>query len=570
MRNKIFLMMLAALAVQGAGAKVRTTKQLIGEAARVITASQATMKAPSTNNNPGSLKVLKRDSQISIVGYEGGRCVVLANDDNFKPVLGYFDSSADGATAPAFEWWLGAVNESLTQMQENLVQPYDADFKSGLKSEVAPLLTTEWGQSAPYNNLCPTYGVYNAHYVTGCVATAMAQVLNYYEYPVKGNGSASWTFYPNGKDQAGVDTRVTFNTTYDWANMLDSYSKGYNSVQGNAVAVLMRDCGAAAQMNYAPSGSGSNNANAVAGMRSNLGFDETTLTVWRDYTPKDLWAKWIYKEISEGRPVMFGGSTKSGYGHEFVFDGYDQDGLVHVNWGWDGSDQGYFDMFLLNSSQGSYTEGQNALFTRVPGTTNEKFHSMWVTPTGFSFNVSGTSLTMSNGSLFNIENKTFVGTMGLVCKNLSTGKVFVPSAYKLPQIVQFAGYKDQAFEFNLKSLPDGKYQVWMGTHHESTSDDDYLVEDGYYPIYGKENVNTNFIVTKVNGTLTITPGNSDWTVTAISNVTVAGKTQPSGTSVYDIQGNEIVNTKSTFDINSLPANNTYIVKENGVTKKIVK
>lgn len=555
MKNQIFTLMLCALAAQGADAKVRTTRQMVGEAARVLATKGNTMKAKAT----GELKVLKRESQLSIVGYEGGRCVVIANDDTFQPVLAYYDAPKYGEQNPALEWWMETMNQSLADKLSNGELPDEFVLKDGYKTEVAPLLTTTWGQSSPFNDLCPFYttnGNKN-RYITGCVATAMAQVLKYHQYPEKGSGEkCEWTYMPDGVTERTGSVR--FITKYDWANMIDKYTDNATSTQKTAVAKLMRDCGAASAMQYAPDGSGTTYTAALKGMRKYLTFDYASKCYFREFTPKSIWMDMVYYDLSEGRPVMYSGSTKKREGHAFVFDGYDKDGLVHVEWGWEGIGDGYFDMSLLNSEQGSYTEGQTLLLTRKPGTTDfNKYESHWGLGQSLKITLSGTTIKVGKVSFYNLDVDNFTGQIQLLCFNLQTNKGYVlTNIGEVSSMPLLNGGSIELGDMDLKNLGDGVYQIFFGSH--STSDD--TPEDGWMPMYGGDGIVSNYILTVKNGEFSLKKGNDDFSVsTGINKLTTSSATAKK-MRVYSIDGRVMGN-----DINAM-GKGLYIVDGKKVMK----
>lgn len=557
MRNQIFTLLLCAIAVQGADAKVRTTSQMIGEAARVLATKGNSMKAKSA----GELKVLKREAQISIVGYENGRNVVIANDDTFKPVLAYYTANPNGKQNPALEWWMQTMNESLAEMLENGEQPDDIVLKDGYKTEVAPLLSTAWGQETPFNDQCPTYtkGGREYNYVTGCVATAMAQVLKYYQYPAKGKGSCKWVY--SGDESTGTSIRVAFNTTYDWANMLNKYTGSYNEAQANAVARLMRDCGAASQMQYASDGSGSNYATALRGMRKNLRFDYASKMYHRSFNPKSVWMGMIYEELNEGRPILYAGATKDGAGHAFVFDGYDKDGLVHVEWGWDGSGDGYFDVDMLNSDQGAFSESQNMVLVRKPETTDyNEYQSMWGLGSSLDFSLNGSVLNIGKITFYNLDVDNFTGQVQLLCINTqdNTGGL-LSNIGELSDVETYRGGSVSLGKVDLSqtTLKDGQYQLFFASH--STSDD--TPEQGWMPMLGGDGIVSNYILTIKNGKYTLQEGNDDFSLpTGINKVTTTATNAYKDSRVYSIDGQVMGN-----DINAM-GKGLYIV--NG--KKVMK
>ena len=451
------------------------------------------------------------------------------------------------------------MNQSLADKLSNGELPDEFVLKDGYKTEVAPLLTTTWGQSSPFNNLCPTYttnGNKN-RYITGCVATAMAQVLKYHQYPEKGSGEiCEYTYMPDGVTER--TQKVRFNTTYDWANMIDKYTDKATSTQKTAVAKLMRDCGAASQMQYAPDGSGATYSNALKGMRKYLTFDYASKCYFREFTPKSIWMDMVYYDLSEGRPVMYSGSTKNREGHAFVFDGYDKDGLVHVEWGWEGIGDGYFDMSLLNSEQGSYTEGQSLLLTRKPGTTDfNKYESHWGLGQSLKITLSGTTIKVGKVSFYNLDVDNFTGQIQLLCYNLQGKKSYLlTNIEEVSSMPLLNGGSIALGDMDLKGLEDGVYQIFFGSH--STSDD--APEDGWMPMYGGDGIVSNYILTVKNGEFSLKKGNDDFSVsTGINKLTTSSATAKK-MRVYSIDGRVMGN-----DVNAM-GKGLYIVDGKKVMK----
>lgn len=219
---------------------------------------------------------------------------------------------------------------------------------------VAPLLgNIQWNQGDPYNRMCPEYdGVNKA--VTGCVATAMAQVMGYWKYPsqlqadIPGYTTGTYNINVPGisKDTDG---------TYDWDNILPQYKSGnFNDDQANAVAKLMHHCGVAVQMNYGPSSGAFVNPERLS---KYFGYDKDFMVkVRRESYSMQEWNTLIDNELIAKRPVLYSGQSSSS-GHQFVCDGSDGKGLYHINWGWGGYQDGYFDITILNPAKGGIGSG---------------------------------------------------------------------------------------------------------------------------------------------------------------------------------------------------------------------
>lgn len=189
-----------------------------------------------------------------------------------------------------------------------------------VRSSITPLLTTQWNQRSPYNDQCPTIG--SKHAVTGCVATALAQVMNYHQYPIAATAAVN-----------GLPS-----TTFDWNQMRDSYSAGDD---GTEVAKLMHYCGVAVQMSYGADASSAVSAKSVSALVDYFDYDAGAKFVNRSGFGYSDWVTLLYNELSNHRPVLMGGQSTGG-GHAFVCDGYDEDDFFHINWGWGGLSNGYF------------------------------------------------------------------------------------------------------------------------------------------------------------------------------------------------------------------------------------
>lgn len=314
----------------------------------------------STHSGRGSSKApakittvdeLYSSPSVSIMG-NGNKFVVVSADDNTPAILGYSDRGYTGENTN-FRWWLNAM-EQVVSTQANGAEEVTPDKPSGdYPASVEPMVTTRWGQGTPYNLLCPTttgqFGVVS-YCLTGCVATAMAQILAYHKAPIHGHGTRT-IYYPTGNVYGTPVTADFGGTTYQYDQMLDSYSGSYTPEAAQAVAQLMQACGVASNMMYGVNGSGAYTTDAAAGLREYFGMSNARALVREKFT-KQVWMDLVYSEIAKRQPILYGGSDASMGGHAFVLDGYNEDGLVHVNWGWEGDEDGYYNIALLNP--GSY------------------------------------------------------------------------------------------------------------------------------------------------------------------------------------------------------------------------
>lgn len=285
-----------------------------------------------------------------------GGFVIVSGDESLPKVLAYSDENTFDIDniPPAVKYWLETYVVSLRESQNESAE-VSKNVKASYKSEgVAPILgKTIWGQSKPFNNLCPKY--YGEPTLTGCVATAMAQVMKFHSYPGQARGYASYRTSSNNISVSHDFSKDTF----DWNNMLDSYKSTYSEVQGNAVAVLMASCGASVEMDYGTSaqgGSGAYQADLIKGYIDNFGYDKDAALVVRSYCSTDDWHRLLINELNEGRPVNYAGSSVKDGGHSFVLDGYKIGNNTypdyHVNWGWNGLCDGYYQITNLHPHDG--------------------------------------------------------------------------------------------------------------------------------------------------------------------------------------------------------------------------
>lgn len=226
--------------------------------------------------------------------------------------------------------------ENLPEQLADMLIALDTETVNSYPVKVAavtPFIKTQWHQLAPFNGKCPTYqGIRSA---AGCTGVAVAQVLNYYKPQKNGNFTIEYK-----DDISGSEITVNYaKSNYEWSNILDDYTGDYTQAQADAVAKLVFEAGAAGLSEYSPY-STSGKPSYVAMDRY---YDFNAEFLYREGFPTSVWMERIYKELKEKRPVLYGGSSISG-SHEFVIDGNDEDGFVHINWGWGGEADGYYDL----------------------------------------------------------------------------------------------------------------------------------------------------------------------------------------------------------------------------------
>lgn len=305
------------------------------------------------------------DNEPAVYVFNGqeGFVLVSANDDT-RAVLGYSDNGRFDATdiPENMQFWLQMYADELARYNANK-QPGKPALKRAAVQTNYPTITpilgnVEWGQGEPYNNLCPT--VNGERCVTGCVATAISQIMYVHKHPTKGTGSHSYT-----SETHQLTSSANFSaTTYDWNNMLPYYYNNYNSTQANAVATLMYHVGIVAEMDYDPEGSGANSGYTLSQMATYFGYDAGIRTLPKDYMQEEEVMTAIISDLEQGHPIFVSGRTKNGEGHAFVCDGMQSDGYLHINWGWYGLSNGYFALSALDPErQGTGGSASDMAFT---------------------------------------------------------------------------------------------------------------------------------------------------------------------------------------------------------------
>ncbi len=332
------------------------------------------------SNKKSSLRSAKSSTDsvscFYVYNFDGAEGFVIVGADNVvRPILGYstrgsfdFNKLPDNCKS-----WLegyneeifNAINSGLTPDEEALQEWTEAESTSDVSLRLAttsvnPLIETQWNQTSPYNDLCPYYNG-AARAATGCVATAMAQLMNYYNYPAKGNGSS--VAYTTETESISIPSKEY--ETYDWSNMTNQYLSTSTVFEKNAVANLMYDCGISVNMDYAYS-SGALFMDAAQALVTVFNYDRSIATYERVYFSNDSWESMLKEELNASRPILFS-ADKIVSGHAFICDGYNANGFFHFNWGWGGSSDGYYasNALLLPGTDG-YNSNQRVLVNIKP------------------------------------------------------------------------------------------------------------------------------------------------------------------------------------------------------------
>lgn len=413
--------------------EVLDPQQALARAMNTQTARR--LKSPSKVADVRLMETYSRSSQPTVYVFSAGSnagFMIVSADDEVAPLLGYSDADTVDATETpaAVSYLLDSYAEQIDMLRQLRAAGMHAEYKAkSYYSDIEPLCKTAWGQTEPYNRLCPDGAV------TGCVATAYAQILKTFERP----------------------------EGYAWSNMLNEYVAGqYTDAQADAVANLMRDCGEICNMTY-----GASSYTAVTAPLDNydsMGLSSQISFVERDYYTQDEWEKLMYDALKVG-PIMYAGQNAEG-GHEFVCDGY-RNGFFHINWGWNGTYNGYFLLTALDGTSqtgavtsAGYNTDQNAVIYMHPAANERAAASRLYNMTCDNFTIKQSSVSV--GKLITVTsvvyNKTtvpFTGTLDMRVSDLTGRQVCYLNGPSINNSKFGAGY---AYSIRIPAdLKDGAY-----------------------------------------------------------------------------------------------------------------
>lgn len=357
--------------------------------------------------------------------------ILVSADDIARPILGYsLESEFSLELIPDhLNAWLSDYEKNILWGIQNHIQATEdiqlawdqlrnnVNIIGKRAGSVSPILKAKWNQTPYYNDMCPLDG--NKRSVVGCVATAMAQVIHYWQYPVKGSG-----FYSYSHNTLGTISANFGNTTYNYANMPSTISS-----KNNDVALLSFHCGVSVEMNYSASSSGAyviSSASPVTNcaeysLKKYFNYPSSVNGQERDNYTTTNWINKVNSDLDKGRPIIYAGFGNGG-GHAFVFDGYDNSGKYHVNWGWGGVYNGYFEIDALDPAglgtgggSGSFNSGHQAIFgVEAPDNTQTEatisiYANLGLSASSISY---GTSFTITTKAA-NVSGKDFSGSLAI-------------------------------------------------------------------------------------------------------------------------------------------------------------
>lgn len=500
---------LTLLAYSGSASAERISTKEAGRVANSFIASHAAKyrKAPAAAiATPVYAPTAKGETLLYVFNNpDNAGFTIVSGDDTLPLVIGYSTSGSFDydSIPPSMKWWLEGMEKEIAHYYKGNT-PARIINKGEEHDPVETLMTTTWNQDSPYNDLCPMDGYYRSY--TGCVATAMAQVMKYHAWPPTGRGSE------NGIDFSDY--------TYDYSQMLDNYYGSSTARQRTEVATLMLHAGYASKMSYSASGSGATDANMHRALMDNFRYNPGTRLNFRDYTTAQKWDELIYGEVAAKRPVIMTGYANGG-GHCFVVDGYISDGFFHLNWGWGGYQDGGYLLYLLNpdsggagSFDGGYNSGQTAISCMWPeGENDTPRQSGLKCEYEMSYDaVSGNINFNGSGIIYNPYGVVQSGVVGLAFEDATNPENVTDfDLMEFEDLEPYYGWRGLPFGMP-DDLPDGVYKVYPYTVCTATGERvrtifpsnrmQYMigeVKDGVFSTENTTSLGSKYVVSRVSG-----------------------------------------------------------------------
>lgn len=485
MKKLLTLLALASLLPAALPAATITPEEALLRARRsnrlsAVTGNLQTPRLVHTEKWNGSLPTV-------YVFDSGDGYLLLGADDVAAPLLGYSDSGKFDLSnlPPQMKWWLEEYSRQIaaaSAASSGSVALAPATQAAEDMEEIAPLLKTQWNQDAPYNDDAPVFE--GRASMTGCVATSMAQVMNYFRYPAIGTGKITYTTETYRKELS-MDLGEN---GFDWSAMQDTYVPGSHE-NGEAVAYLMKCCGYSVFMNYTPDESSAMSYQIAPALINNFQYDKGIWYTHRNLYSTEEWNRLIYDNLKNVGPVIYNGTSSLIGGHSFVCDGYDGAGFFHINWGWGGLSDGYFIFDALNPSaigigggSGGFNFSQAAVLGIQPPVSDSEVHPYNLTQQGtLDASVSGSTLifTLTGTSPAYWMNKNaidFKYSMGAQFEPIdgTAGETFTNICYLVGSntngsLAPNFYYNDLRPSTSIEGLTDGRYKVTMTSRDNSVS-----------------------------------------------------------------------------------------------------
>lgn len=431
----------------------------------------------SSQRTKSKIHLSGKFSGLYAFDYDGG-FVLASSNAQMPPILGYSDKGcfADAINNPCYR----AFIKQYSQIYRSDFHIYKPHY---VAEAVEPLCHDNWHQYSPFNDMCPLAPDGESRCTTGCVANSMAELMNYYDYPLQGTG------YLEHNDSTGSGEILTSDLsshTYDWAHILDNYSNSYSTSDSKAVSQLLYDCGLSVHMRYGSESSGAQIIYQPIALVNNFGYDEGMQLYYRNFFNQVEWDSIMFNELNEGRPMLVGGWTGSG-GHSYICDGYDKNGMFHLRMGYpDAEGTGYYyfnwstpdlpQWLDVNSPEAGFNVLQSILVGVKPKEGDTPSHQRYIYVFSSIKTLSGDSETYSRDScipigvydLCNCGWNIHKGKVGIALKPVESARTTsissTPLLYTYDRVFSLEELTDSIYSdtININILPDienGKYKL---------------------------------------------------------------------------------------------------------------
>ena len=486
--RKAFYAIVLSLAAIGLHAAERTEAEIRAIAYAKLNQTSYVKGLNGTSQQPLTIQRLVDEKAYCIYApSEGKGFVIVAKSDLTDPIIGYSDSRFDVNNMPdGLKWYLTEMSHELAEAEQG--RSHRAPRRAAATfTPVENFVTTTWSQDYPFDRKTPN------NYPAGCVATALAQCMNYCQWPASASFDAVYyVAVKKGTKITNERKTATVNSTYNWP-----YKDNYKSVgrYGDNIDELLRDCGYATYMGYAANGSGTQSYVAGTALTTCFSYpQESVKYIMYDYfNDPDRWAQIIYDELAHRSPVYYAAADSTQGGHAFIFSGVDDNGLVYVNWGWRGNADGYYAINNLRPNGNGHDENFSYGFDMIYGIRPEplptdhietRIYGYTGNPYTFRFDKTTDDEGVEHNTLYcdlpygfiNMCPSDFVGVFGLFGRDLTDGTDWeiapdlqdrdtIPAGYGYASSSD--DYKDFAFYYYIdgdKGLKPGhKYHLSFGT-----------------------------------------------------------------------------------------------------------
>ncbi len=580
MKRILLSLSLLIMAVVYGSARERTLSEMQSIAARQLRTTTR-MKAKRGNVQPQSIRCIVENEAYAVFEPQSSDAfVIVSKSDLTEAVIGYADQAFNLADMPAdLKWFLSGAEQTILNAEATGIS---LSRRTKSYTAVENFITTTWHQEYPYNQKTPN------KYYTGCVATALAQCMNYCQWPASASFEGGYYIQTgSGSSAKYKDYKATVNSTYTWPYK-DKYKK--LGSYGDNIDELMRDCGYATYMIYASDGSGTNTQYCGFALTSCFNYpEECVKTLSKEHTDEETFNETIYAELQRRSPVLMGAQSEEG-GHAFVLCGMDEEGLVYVNWGWGASGDGYYDLSLMNpdGEDPEYVQKVRIVYgirstplpedhvvTRINTNSEDPYTFSWRTEEDEKGVPHPTLYIQIPYGFENMNASSFKGNMGIFGEDLTDGTTWViaPELQDPEEIPAGAGWYDDSEEFYFYYFVDGEQGLKPGHTYRlsfGACDEREGVWHSLLCVGGERAYDVTY--TGDVTTCTVNPTPQPVPLVDAISAPKAGKVLADGfTRVYDLQGRLLYTAPAaTFNLWDVPARGILVIKEGDKARKVAR